>query len=215
MLQDDETGPLHQWSHVLFSLAFESGSRMNLHASPLRAGFVVVVVVVLCWSLVFLDIFPTGFQSHLSCARSKGWGVWCGDWVPGSQGKIEYAFGILLIVDQHGWNGFSLFPGENISGFFLFVFISRCCPFIPCYGGCSSRFQVPWEGIIPYADVLRLWEGWVQDLSVLSPWTLPSLCCFNFKPLHLVGGCYTNIFGYLKVGWYHNKTKRCGLGPGW
>lgn len=122
MLQDDETGPLHQWSHVLFSLAFESGSRMNLHASPLRAGFVVVVVVVLCWSLVFLDIFPTGFQSHLSCARSKGWGVWCGDWVPGSQGKIEYAFGILLIVDQHGWNGFSLFPGENISGFFVCLF---------------------------------------------------------------------------------------------
>lgn len=121
MLQDDETGPLHQWSHVLFSLAFESGSRMNLHASPLRAGFVVVVVV-LCWSLVFLDIFPTGFQSHLSCARSKGWGVWCGDWVPGSQGKIEYAFGILLIVDQHGWNGFSLFPGENISGFFFVCF---------------------------------------------------------------------------------------------
>lgn len=104
---------------------------------------------------------------------------------------------------------------EHIWFFCLFVFISRCCPFIPCYGGCSSRFQVPWEGIIPYADVLRLWEGWVQDLSVLSPWTLPSLCCFNFKPLHLVGGCYTNIFGYLKVGWYHNKTKRCGLGPGW
>lgn len=114
------------------------------------------------------DMSPTGFLRKMLwrfvVAGPKGWGPWCGAWIPHSSGRSCRFVSSLLIVHCCSGSGvlvrLSLTFRPVLTWAFCFLWRS-----------CSAGFQVFFRWIANVAiDSVCPWEEVIQDLPTLPSW---------------------------------------------